>query len=126
MNTMQKEFDIVVNHLFKQGRPCKIAENADCLYKYKGMSCAVGCRITSKMYRAWMEGQNITTLVENHPEKLRPEIIEYVDMFYSLQSAHDYCTTTDLGNFDMGHLKIRFEEVAKSYGLIFKQPKGIQ
>ena len=119
MNTMQFEFDAVVAHLYKQGRPAK-DELGTCFYRSpEGLSCAVGCRIPDEMYRKSMEGTCVSAL-----SGLPQVITKYEDMFDLLQYAHDSCPTKADGTFNKTHLKQRLRNVANSFNdLTFKEPQ---
>jgi hypothetical protein len=115
---MQQEFDAVVQHLYKQGRPAK-DELGTCYYRSpEGLSCAVGCRIPDEMYRKSMEGTCVSAL-----SGVPRVITEYEDMFDLLQYAHDSCRTNKDGKFHKGHLKRKLMEVAENVGVDFKESK---
>ncbi len=130
MNTMQEEFDAVVAHLFRQGRPAERGNT--CLYRAGELSCAVGCRIPDNVYTPEMdipksaeEGTGIENLVKNFRDVLPKEIILYKNMFSQLQSVHDnygnriYSTNT----FVIERLADQLAGVAAQFGLKFTKPQ---
>ena len=119
MNTKQFEFDAVVNHLYKQGRPAKDSEGK-CLYRYGELSCAVGCRIPDEDYRDGMEGERVGEIYQELPD----EIGQYLDMFNQLQNVHDTCNTEYDGTFVKADLVAYLSNVAKAYSLTFTNPDG--
>lgn len=121
MNTMQQEFDAVVQHLYKQGRPAAVGRN--CRYRTEeGLSCAVGCRIPDEAYSEGMEGKFVHDLADKYAEVLPLEIVEYADLFDDLQWAHD--CWTDNNNPD--YLEQRLKEVAAKYNLAYNDPRSVK
>jgi hypothetical protein len=98
MNSMQFEFDTVVNHLVEQGERAAIDHgdgSASCKYRIKTndkvLSCAVGCRIPDEIYTKSMDADNgfgVYNLIHNY-KSLPEEIKQYKDMFAELQGVHD-------------------------------------
>lgn len=122
MNTMQHEFDAVVAHLYKQGKPAMT--NRDCVYRGKnGTTCAVGCRIPDSMYDDKMEGEVVGTLIGHKGFTLTEEIYEYDDLFVSLQSAHDSAAVGSDGMFDIESLTANLRYTANEHNLIFTKPE---
>lgn len=128
MNTMQQEFDAVVQHLYTQGKPA-LADLGDgvpaCAYRGDGGSmCAVGCRIPDAAYRLAFENKSARQLAEEHHDVLPEEIYAYTDMFASLQTTHDskFSRKQD-GSFDFVELEKRLRTVALEYGLVFNKPQ---
>lgn len=141
MNTMQQEFDAVVLHLFKQGKPASTFHSypqsnggyATCHYRKLETDgtvsmCAVGCRIPDNVYVPQMDGidapdidgvgTGVAELVKNFGPLLPPEIKAYENMFAALQSAHD-------SYFDsIAMLTGQLELVASKFGLTFTRPEG--
>lgn len=117
MNTMQQEFNAVVQHLYKQGRPA--ADGNTCKYRSdEGLMCAVGCRIPSDVYSEDMEGKVVAQLVERFAGVLPPEISTYEDMFDDLQWAHDCWTDSEL----LDSLRRSLAGVAQKYDITFNDP----
>lgn len=136
MNAMQQEFDAVVEHLYKQGRPAKRSDGHTCLYRTpSGLSCAVGCRIPDAVYKAEMDdedaynnqrnGTGIYELLEVFGSELPDEIEAYSTMFSRLQAVHDDCTTTADGSFNLNELTIRLNGVATHFHLTFTKPQAV-
>lgn len=126
MNTKQQEFDIVVEHLFKQGRPARQSNGATCKYRHKtedgsALSCAVGCRIPDSRYSKNMEGNSHAMLVEKFGHRLRKELTAYKYMFIDLQNVHDN-TYDNGGSFNIKDLTARLKYIAKVHDLVFTVP----
>lgn len=123
MNTMQHEFDAVVNHLYAQGRPSK--EGHSCKYRGpEGTKCAVGCRIPDDVYHEAMEGKVSRTIVTM--AELPPEISEYANMFRDLQMAHDNWRPNAFGQYMTDTLDPHMGKIAIKHGLIFTKPGVMQ
>lgn len=101
MNTKQQEFDAVVAHLYKQGRPAFNDDRGGCLYRSTEidgtvLSCAVGCRIPDSVYVPDMDkgigldGTGIDSLMKRFGDVLPKEFRAYQGMFLDLQRVHDY------------------------------------
>lgn len=122
MNTMQQEFDFVITHLYKQGRPAKTKDDG-CLYRYEGLSCAVGCRIPDSIYRPDMDtnvsGTGVRTILKLFGDVLPPEIRTYADMFERLQTAHDSCALNEDGTFNIQVLNTNLRHIADCFGIDF-------
>lgn len=128
MNTKQQEFDAVVAHLYKQGRPAK-TEDDTCMYRAPGgLSCAVGCRIPDAIYVPEMDkstdtkGTAVWTIVNRFSDVLPPEIGTYVSMFGELQGIHDGCPTNVDGTFRLDSLEHKLRNAAEIHGLTFTPP----
>lgn len=127
MNSMQQEFDIVVAHLFKQGRPAT-NKAGFCMYRSGDLSCAIGCRIPDKDYSHAMEGLGIDRLITSFSgglNSLPREISEYKTMFDRLQRVHDVCEVVSGGKFNTDDLTRRLDIVAYGLGLEFTVPEEV-
>lgn len=133
MNTMQQEFDAVVAHLYKQGRPAKSevqthSDFASCRYRAGTLSCAVGCRIPDPAYTEDMDksstsgGTGVVNLLKRFADVLPPEIKEYSHMFGSLQGVHDSAITSPDGTFVLARLGEDLQDVADSFSLTLTVP----
>jgi len=123
MNTMQQEFDAVVAHLYKQGRPAM--NDGACAYRsMDGLMCAVGCRIPDAVYTDEMEEKHMAELVDKF-EILPMEFYAYQDMFTELQDVHDDWS------FGYNAQRYTWEEwlnyklpiLAEEFGLTFARPQ---
>lgn len=135
MNTMQQEFDAVVAHLYKQGRPAKVFGAgllpSFCVYRSpEGLSCAVGCRIPDDKYVPEMdtpnggEGTGLANLLVNFRNNLPKEISVYQDLFQRLQTAHDsdYHVDHITGRYLFDRLKSSLADIAEEFDLTFTEP----
>lgn len=131
MNTMQQEFDAVVAHLYKQGKPAKSYYEdgtlKQCFYRAGSLSCAVGCRIPDEVYSPRMDSSagdtDVGTLIARFGHVLPPEIEEYEDMFSHLQYVHDTCLLGEDKNFDLVELEQKLSRVARDFRLTFTKPE---
>lgn len=121
MNTMQQEFDAVVTHLYKQGRPA-VGNDGFCRYRTEdGLKCAVGCRIPDEAYTAEMDsgyGMHALTLWSKFESELPEEIGEYDEMFMALQRAHD-----DWEGNGWEHIEKELEHIASRFNLTYNSPQ---
>jgi hypothetical protein len=121
MNTMQQEFDAVVQHLYKQCRPA--SEDGTCKYRTAdGLMCAVGCRIPDEMYVPEMDtnlsGVGIGIILYKFP--LPAEIFAYQDMFSHLQRIHDNWS----GVYGWVEIEDELRACAEKFSLTFNIPTG--
>lgn len=125
MNTMQQEFNIIVAHLYKQGKPAK-KENDDCAYRgLNGTSCAVGCRIPDEAYVPEMDStydQSFEGIMTLFSERLPKEFEEYPNLYALLQAVHDKTATDEDDKFDLDSLNVRLGDAAEELGLTFTVP----
>lgn len=84
--TPQQIFEDVAKHLFKQGQCCKV-EHGKCLYKYQGLSCAVGVHIPDNMYRRKMENIAVS-LIPNFYSGFSYLMFNII-LYLLLQKVHD-------------------------------------
>jgi hypothetical protein len=124
MNTMQEEFDAVVEHLFKQGR--RSMNGRHCAYRgEEGTSCAVGCRIPDDYYDSVIDhGTSMTTtglstVLQRYPEHFPPEVHAYHEMFRKLQDVHDMAITHSGGLFSKTSLRDDLVTVAREFHLTY-------
>lgn len=128
MNTMQHEFDAVVAHLYKQGKPAMTQAAGDlgsgCAYRGDNCtSCAVGCRIPDSMYDDRMEGEVVGTLINHVGFTLPEEIYAYPRLFASLQNVHDSAAVGSEGMFDIDSLTAYLRYAANEHNLTFVAPQ---
>lgn len=109
--TRQETFDIVVNHLRKQGRKA-IDENGHCRYRTDdGCKCAAGCLIPDDKYSPDLEGNNIWyTPIYNILFKLGHDL----SLVGRLQQIHD--------KYDINDWEDGFKDTAKRFGLQYTLP----
>lgn len=91
MRSVQKLFDIVVNHLRLQN--CRSTNSARfCRYRNsKGHKCAVGALIPDKEYLASMEGKTVYQLISWSllTKNRKLEFFSHRRLLIKLQSIHD-------------------------------------
>lgn len=139
----QEVFDTVVNHL-RQQKSCSTTKFSDvpgfavsvtltegetiCAYRGENNTkCAAGCLIPDEVYGKWMEGMNISAIVNaKHPRMfitpaqevlvnktaeslnhLKPHLILIAD----LQRTHDDIPVEDWEN--------EFQELASNHGVVY-------
>lgn len=124
MNTMQQEFDIIVKHLYKQGRPSRNSAGIACKYRNEeGLSCAVGCRIPNSRYNKNMENLNSQSMVVKFGHRLRKELSTYTGFYLHMQRLHDSVHTNPDGTFELNKLESRLKDAAKVFNLTFTVPQ---
>lgn len=116
--TNQSAFNKMVKHLRKQGKKCFKRNTGDfestvCLYRHKGLMCAVGVLIDDDDYSPDMEENNIASVLENFS-------IPYFNnldltLLTSVQEIHDF---TDLDEWE-----VELEKVAKEFNLTLPKQK---
>jgi len=95
MNAMtpQEVFDKVATHLLTQNaKAYREASQHGCAYHTAdGKKCAVGCLIEIKEYGDWMEGGDITDLLESTKlsKGLRSRLEPHTELLWHLQQLHD-------------------------------------
>lgn len=123
MNTKQQEFDAVVAHLYKQGRPAQ-REDGGCMYRTEdGGMCAVGCRIPDSQYIPAMENKPFSRLMKDSSKELPGEFKAYSEMFSELQRVHDDWPTNDDGVYDTEYLNVRLPLAAENSNVVFTRPQ---
>jgi hypothetical protein len=123
MNTMQQEFDAVVQHLYRQGRPS--FEDDHCKYRTEdGLMCAVGCRIPNEMYKPEMDNSISTGLGDLlHMYDFPQEVFTYQEMFIRLQSIHDAWQPWEVvDSYHFSDLVPQLKACAESFGLTYNAP----
>lgn len=86
----QDVFNIVVTHLFAQGKAARDSAG-QCRYRTReGLSCAVGCLIPDEVYRPEMEGAPVKKIVREFYGFLPKDIAYHENLLRALQLVHDY------------------------------------
>jgi hypothetical protein len=125
MNTMQEEFDEVVKHLYKQGRPAQ--EDGTCKYRTAdGLMCAVGCRIPDDMYKPEMDTASGGSGLRNILPKFEfpVEVEQYQDLFSSLQGIHDGWSDWQ-GSYLWSDMEDELMFCADRYNLTYNAPDNV-
>lgn len=113
----QEAYDIVVAHLFTQGRRAYDEDNG-CLYRGpNGAKCAVGVLIPDEQYNPAMEGCSVGGLVGSSGYKIPSVVRRNADLMQALQSVHDDCCVQENGSYFMPELYERLLGVADYFGL---------
>jgi hypothetical protein len=113
----QEIFDKVAKHLLGQGKRAINEETDECCYHTGGLSCAVGCLITSDAYHTRLEGNTIkSSMVQKAlAQSLGLEITDFgevfIDLLRDLQRIHD---DSELENWSRD-----LSAVAKKFNLKF-------
>lgn len=89
MHTKQQIFNIVVEHLFKQGIAAFDIARDICAYRSpEGLTCAIGCLIPDEHYNSLMEGKDVETLYAYYTTTFS-HFEQYVPFLGRLQEIHD-------------------------------------
>jgi hypothetical protein len=116
LDTEQKIFDYVTNHLLMQKDRSRHM-TGQCAYRDvdRGYSCAVGCLIPDAWYNPRMEHQSVCTLTRlTHIEQLKNLITVNKHLLSRLQQTHDTVVPEKW--------KIALKELAEEYNLTFNPP----
>lgn len=114
MRTAQQIFDIVVQHLRKQGER-SLSKKGGCAYRgANGLKCAVGVLIPDYKYKASLEQSLCTD--PNVMEALPKDTHPHIQMLRKLQATHDM----DGPKF----WEPKFRDIARSFNLNYKEPKN--
>lgn len=106
----QDVFDVVVTHLYRQGR--RATSNEVCVYRADdGSSCAVGCLIPDEAYTPDLEGSNALLLAD--AAKLPQFLMPHTQLLFALQCAHDHSIAAPT-------LERRLRELAAACGLTYR------
>jgi hypothetical protein len=120
MRTDQEIFNLVADHLLKQGRKSQTADALQCFYRGPdGLKCAIGVLIPDEFYGPRFEDtSSVENLLEQEPV-LRALLFEGADtiekmdrrdeLLASLQSIHD-C-------FEVDTWKTKLDKLARELGL---------
>lgn len=117
----QEVFDIVVNHLFTQGRPAR-QDDGRCRYRMKsGLRCAVGALIPDELYKEEFEGAGAYRLIGNLYALEIADWREHKDLLDLLQNIHDECSQTTVGAFNLIALEERLRAAAEHFSLEYRR-----
>jgi hypothetical protein len=117
----QEVFDLVANHLFKQGRPAR-QDDGRCRYRMKsGLRCAVGVLIPDELYKEEFEGAGLYLLIDRLYAFEIADWREHKELLNHLQMVHDDCNQTTVGAFNLIALEERLRFVAKHFSLEYRR-----
>lgn len=89
--TNQTAFEIMVNHLLKQGEKSRAYDRATCVYRNPdGLKCAVGAILPDELYVPSMENKLANALFSDYPAigKLWENIS--INLLAKMQYIHDH------------------------------------
>lgn len=117
----QEVFNLVANHLFKQGCP---ARQDDGLCRYRtdsGLRCAIGVLIPDEFYKEEFEDAGVYRLVSNLYALEIADWREHEDLLNQLQNIHDGCAQITVGAFNLSALEERLRFVAERFSLEYRR-----
>ena len=117
----QEVFDIVVNHLFTQGRPAYDGVQG-CMYRtHDGLRCAVGVLIPDDLYDKALEKNPSDYIVQDFFDAVRADWREHKNLLRRLQSIHDHCSRTEKGTFNLAFLDTDLRNAAAHFSLEYRR-----
>lgn len=117
----QEVFDLVVDHLFEQGRPAR-QDDGRCRYRMgSGLRCAVGVLIPDELYKEEFEGAGACRLVDRLYAFEIADWREHKDLLDLLQNIHDECSQTTVGAFNLIALEERLRAAAEYFSLEYRR-----
>lgn len=117
----QEIFDLVVEHLFKQGRPAR-QDNGRCRYRMEsGLRCAIGALIPDEFYKEEFEGAGASRLISNLYSFGIADWREHKELLDHLQSIHDGCNQTTVGAFNLIALEEHLRTAAEYFSLEYRR-----
>jgi len=118
----QEVFDIVVNHLFTQGRPAYDG-NRGCMYRtHDGLRCAVGVLIPDDFYDPAFEINAADIVIQELFEANLADWREHSPLLLSLQMVHDKCLRDPDETFNTTALARSLRDVATEFSLEYRRP----
>ena len=121
----QEVFDIVVNHLFTQGRPAYDGVRG-CMYRAPdGLRCAVGVLIPDDLYDKAFENNQSNFVIQKLFDAGLADWREHEDILIRLQIIHDNCLKTEKGTFNLTVLDEDLRNTAANFSLEYRrQPRA--
>ena len=117
----QEIFDLVVEHLFTQGRPAYDGING-CMYRTPGgLRCAVGVLIPDNFYDKAFENTKASTLIQKLFDSDLADWRKHTKLLDALQLAHDACLREPTDAFNTTDLRERLLTVAKAFSLEYRR-----
>jgi hypothetical protein len=117
----QEVFDIVVNHLFTQGRPAYDGVQG-CMYRtHDGLRCAVGVLIPDDLYDKAFENNQSNFVIQKLFDANLANWREHEDILIRLQIIHDNCPKTEKGTFNLAFLDTDLRNAAANFSLEYRR-----
>ena len=117
----QEVFDIVVNHLFTQGRPAYDGVQG-CMYRAPdGLRCAVGVLIPDDLYDKAFEKNPSDYVIQEFFDEDLADWREHKDLLMRLQEIHDACPKTEKGTFNLAFLDTDLRNAAAHFSLEYRR-----
>ena len=117
----QEVFDIVVNHLFTQGRPAYDGIQG-CMYRtHDGLRCAVGVLIPDDLYDKAFEGSQSDFVIQELFDADLADWREHKDLLMRLQGIHDHCSKKEEGTFILAFLDTDLRNAAAHFSLEYRR-----
>jgi len=117
----QEVFDIVVNHLFTQGRPAYDGVQG-CMYRAPdGLRCAVGVLIPDDLYDKALEKNPSDYIVQDFFDADLADWRKHKDLLRRLQGIHDNCSRTKEGTFNLTVLDEDLRNAAAHFSLEYRR-----
>jgi hypothetical protein len=118
----QEVFDIVVNHLFTQGRPAyDVAQG--CMYRAPdGLRCAVGVLIPDDLYDPEFETNSSDKVIHDLFKSGLADWREHEKLLLALQDTHDNSVRTSVYDFNTTALRKQLLKVAAEFSLEYRRP----
>lgn len=117
----QEIFDLVVEHLFTQGRPA-CQDDGRCRYRMAGgLRCAIGALIPDELYKEEFEGASAYRLVYKLFDLEIADWREHEELLAQLQNVHDGCRQTTVGAFNLFNLEERLRFAAERFFLEYRR-----
>ena len=117
----QEVFDIVVSHLFTQGRPAYDGVQG-CMYRAPdGLRCAVGVLIPDDLYDPEFETNSSDKVIHDLFKSGLADWREHEKLLLALQDAHDNSLRTLVGDFNTTALRTQLLKVAAEFSLEYRR-----
>ena len=117
----QEVFDIVVNHLFTQGRPAYDGVRG-CMYRAPdGLRCAVGVLIPDDLYDTEFETNSSDKVIHDLFKSGLADWREHEKLLLALQDAHDNSLRTSVYDFNTTALRTQLLKVAAEFSLEYRR-----
>ena len=117
----QEVFDIVVNHLFTQGRPAYDGVQG-CMYRAPdGLRCAVGVLIPDDLYDPEFETNSSDKVIHDLFKSGLADWREHEKLLLALQDTHDNSLRTSAYDFYTSALRKQLLKVAAKFSLEYRR-----